>query len=82
MSVNIKIGLIWRTVDDVIGMMYPVMIAGLARYIKVVDTNEMTILFVQEIYNGEGKLVAIHQKYPVDTGHQWLDEEVENNDHT
>jgi len=42
----------------------------LARYVKIVDSNEMTVKFFQEIYDGESKLVSVHEKYPVDRGHQ------------
>ncbi len=48
----------------------PGRVRGFARYIKRVDAQETTLQFVQEIYNGSGQLVARHQKYPVDTGHQ------------
>lgn len=41
-----------------------------ARYIKEVDANEVTLQFVQEIYNDQGELVEVHQKFPVDTGHR------------
>ncbi len=41
-----------------------------ARYIKIVDADENTISFVQEVYDNNDVLIAIHQKYPVDTGHQ------------
>ena len=41
-----------------------------ARYFKQVDTQENTVRFWQEIYDGQGKLVEIHEKYPVDKGHQ------------
>lgn len=41
-----------------------------ARYVKVVDGNEVTVRFYQEIYDDTGKLVEIHHKYPVDHGHQ------------
>lgn len=41
-----------------------------ARYVKEVDASERTVLFRQEIYNPSGRLVEIHTKYPVDTGHQ------------
>ena len=43
-----------------------------ARYVKVVDENEDTILFKQEIYNDKNELVEVHQKFPIDTGHQKL----------
>jgi hypothetical protein len=42
----------------------------LARYLKEVDANETTIRFCQELYDDQGKLVEIHEKYPVDKGHQ------------
>jgi hypothetical protein len=43
---------------------------GFARYIKVTDSSENTISFVQEIYDNTGRIIAIHEKYPVDKGHQ------------
>lgn len=44
--------------------------SGFVRYIKTVDANETARLMVQELYDGEGELLARHQKYPVDTGHR------------
>ena len=41
-----------------------------ARYVKEVDADEVTVRFYQEIYDGTGKLIEIHHKYPVDQGHQ------------
>jgi len=41
-----------------------------ARYIKIVDKKEETLKFYQEIYNEEGVLVEIHEKYPSDKGHK------------
>ena len=41
-----------------------------ARYVKEVDVTERTIRFFQEIYNEEGDLVEIHDKYPINKGHQ------------
>ena len=41
-----------------------------ARYLKEVDANEQTLKFWQEIYDEKGKLMEIHEKYPVDKGHQ------------
>ena len=41
-----------------------------ARYLKEVDANEVTLRFWQEIYDGLGRLTEIHEKYPVDKGHQ------------
>ena len=40
-----------------------------ARYLKIVDHAEVTLAFWQEIYNENGVLVEIHEKYPVDKGH-------------
>lgn len=45
---------------------------GRARYIKEVDTNEVTTRFAQEIYDRDGDLIAWHEKFPVDLGHQSL----------
>jgi hypothetical protein len=41
-----------------------------ARYLKEVDAQEVTLRFWQEIYDDQGKLVEVHEKYPVDKGHQ------------
>lgn len=41
-----------------------------ALYIKEVNAQEETVSSYQEIYNSEGRLVEIHRKFPVDTGHQ------------
>lgn len=41
-----------------------------ARYRKEVDATESTLRFWQEIYDEHGALVEIHEKYPVDNGHQ------------
>jgi uncharacterized protein YwqG len=40
-----------------------------ARYVKEVDNSELTIRFYQEIYDNNGQLIEIHEKYPVDSGH-------------
>ena len=45
---------------------------GFARYTKVTDANEITVTFVQEIYDSQGNKTAIHEKYPIDKGHQNL----------
>jgi hypothetical protein len=45
---------------------------GRARYIKEVDATETTIRFVQEIYDAAGKLIEVHEKFPVDLGHKQL----------
>jgi hypothetical protein len=44
-----------------------------ARYVKTVDLNEATVSFRQEIYNENGVLVEIHEKYPIDNGHIKID---------
>ena len=41
-----------------------------ARYVKIVDGNELTLSFMQEIYNEYDVLIEIHEKYPVDNGHR------------
>ena len=41
-----------------------------ARYIKEVDPSELTLRFYQEIYDDSGLLVEVHEKYPVDKGHE------------
>jgi hypothetical protein len=46
-----------------------------ARYVKEVDADENTVRFWQEIYDDQGKLVEIHEKYPVDKGHQQVQED-------
>ena len=34
------------------------------------DKNEETVKFYQEIYDPEGNLIEIHEKFPVDLGHR------------
>ena len=41
-----------------------------ARYLKLVDCDENTIRFWQEIFDEHGVLVEVHQKYPIDLGHR------------
>jgi hypothetical protein len=41
-----------------------------ACYLKEVDSSELTVRFWQEIYDEHGRLVEIHEKYPVDEGHR------------
>jgi hypothetical protein len=45
---------------------------GRARYLKEVDAAERTVRFAQEIYDRTGRLVTMHEKFPVDLGHQQL----------
>ncbi len=44
-----------------------------ARYVKEVDMNEETLAFRQEIIDEHGILREIHEKFPIDKGHQKLD---------
>ena len=46
-----------------------------ARYIKETDVFEETARFYQEIYDGEGNLIEIHEKFPLDKGHRIVKEE-------
>ncbi|MEA1899505.1 MAG: hypothetical protein U9N47_01870 [Thermodesulfobacteriota bacterium] len=41
----------------------------MARYVKEVDALDRTIKFYQEIFDEDGRLVEIHEKYPVNKGH-------------
>ncbi len=41
-----------------------------ARYLKEVDASELTLRFWQEIYDNFGHLDEVHEKYPVDRGHE------------
>ena len=43
-----------------------------ARYIKEVDATEHTVRFAQEIYDDAGRLIAVHEKFPGDLGHQQM----------
>lgn len=47
-----------------------------ARYVKSADKNETTLSFRQEIYDENGNLKEVHEKYPVDKGHV----KIKNND--
>jgi hypothetical protein len=42
---------------------------GMARYVKEVDSNETTIAFRQEIFDKQGVMVEMHEKFPIDKGH-------------
>lgn len=53
----------------------PGRVRGFARYIKIVDANEVTLSMMQAIYDEDGKLIERHQKYPIDTGHQRVEDE-------
>lgn len=45
-----------------------------ARYVKEVDHHEQTTRFLQEIYNETGRLVEVHEKFPIDKGHHKIEE--------
>jgi hypothetical protein len=63
----------WEDLPDA-GGRYLLEVAGRhgwrACYFKEVDANERTVRFWQEIYNDQGQLVEVHEKYPVDKGHR------------
>ncbi len=46
-----------------------------ARYVKEVNQKEETLRFYQEIYDTNGNLVEIHEKYPNDYGHKKIIED-------
>ncbi len=46
-----------------------------APYLKEVNADENTIRFWPEIYDEQGTLIEIHEKYPVDTGHRKVQED-------
>jgi len=43
-----------------------------ARYVKEVDAEENTVRFWQEIYDERGRLIEVHENFPVDKGHKRL----------
>jgi len=45
-------------------------VADFARYVKIVDTDEDTTFFEQEIYDAFGNLTETHEKFPNDSGHR------------
>lgn len=45
-----------------------------ARYIKIVDEAEDTAAFLQEIYDDNGSLIEVHEKFPIDKGHRKVKE--------
>lgn len=46
-----------------------------ARYIKEVNAKEETLRFYQEIYDSNGALVEVHDKFPEDKGHKKIKED-------
>ncbi|MEY4570715.1 MAG: hypothetical protein RLZZ398_2154, partial [Verrucomicrobiota bacterium] len=63
----------WEELEDG-GRRYSLEVAGrhgwMARYFKEVTADETTLRFWQEIYDDTLRLVEIHEKFPVDRGHQ------------
>jgi hypothetical protein len=45
-----------------------------ARYVKEMDRTEETIKFYQEIFDENGSLIEVHEKFPLDKGHRKLKE--------
>ncbi|MEW6408639.1 MAG: hypothetical protein AB1488_00805 [Nitrospirota bacterium] len=45
-----------------------------ARYVKEVNSMEETVKFYQEVYDGKGDLIEIHEKFPVNKSHRKLKE--------
>lgn len=39
------------------------------RYVKVVDQHEITVAIIQQVYDVQGNLASIHEKFPIDRGH-------------
>jgi hypothetical protein len=44
-----------------------------AKYLKRVDSKEVTLKFWQEIYDELGVFVEVHEKYPIDRGHKKIE---------
>jgi hypothetical protein len=63
----------WRDLPDG-GRAYSFEVKGRsgwrARYVKEVDAEESTVRFHQEVFDSDGCLREIHEKYPLDLGHQ------------
>jgi len=41
-----------------------------AQYVKEVDAEESTVRFYQEVFDADGRLREVHEKYPADLGHR------------
>jgi hypothetical protein len=48
--------------------------SGWARYLKIVDAAETTLAVIQEIYDRNDNLIAVHEKFPIDKGHRRIKE--------
>lgn len=65
----------WRDLPDG-GRAYSFEVKGRsgwrARYVKEVDAEESTVRFYQEVFDADGRLREVHEKYPTDLGHQQI----------
>lgn len=68
MSANLRHGMSCPTAAAAISSKSQATTVG-ARYVKEVDAFEATMKFYQEIYDHLGRLIEIHEKYPIDKGH-------------
>jgi hypothetical protein len=63
----------WRDLPDG-GRAYSFEVKGRsgwrARYVKEVDAEGSTVRFYQEVFDGDGRLREVHEKYPTDFGHR------------
>jgi hypothetical protein len=46
--------------------------SGYQQIVKFVDSNEVTLLVLQEVYNDDGKLIEKHQKFPSGSEHKYV----------
>ena len=65
---NGRLELRFFTIFEIVGRM-----GWKAKYLKIVDQDEITLSFWQEIYDDKGLLVEIHEKYPIDKGHKKIE---------
>jgi len=76
-SANEKRFTSWEDLEDG-GRLYRRVLVGRngwsAMYVKQTDKDENTVRFWQEIYDNQGVLTEIHHKFPIDTGHQKIEE--------
>ena len=70
MSGSLHCGRTCRTAGDSIGSTFQADSGWRVRYVKDVDSNEVTLRFYQEVYDAKGDLIEVHHKYPVDLGHR------------
>jgi len=68
----------WRDLPDG-GRLYSYEVKSrsgwLAKYLKQVDAEESTVRFYQEVFDGDGQLREVHEKFPVDLGHRKVTDE-------